>query len=253
MTKSLFRKSAGYRYMDAYILANIIELGTEHFCVRFLNYQNDPCGKTFSQMTQAARSGSRNFAEGSERLMTSFSTALELLDVARASLCELRDDYNKWLMRHWKAPWPMKSPEAQRIFNVRLDTPKYGDDVNRECCLHVLAQFKKFEAELLADDDAVRANALLILISRTANMMKKYIEFLGTEFTADGGFRERLGAVRSEARAQQSDVPENAPECPKCGASMQLRRTRSDNQPFWGCSEYPGCRVTRPVQQANGR
>ena len=71
MSKPLFRKSSGYRYMDAFILANIIELATEHFCTRFLNLQNDPCGKTFAQMTQAARSGSRNFAEGCERLMTS--------------------------------------------------------------------------------------------------------------------------------------------------------------------------------------
>jgi len=93
----LFRKSAGYRFLDAFVLANVVELGTGHFCERFLNLQNDPGGRTCGQMTHAARSGCRNFAEGSERLMTSYSTALELLDVARASLCELRDDFNKWL------------------------------------------------------------------------------------------------------------------------------------------------------------
>ena len=82
--------------------------------------------------------------------------------------------------------------------------------------------------------------------------MKKYIEFLGDEFKAGGGFRERLGAERSAARAQQTEVPEDAPECPNCGVAMQLRRSRQDNQAFWGCSEYPGCRGTRPVRQGGG-
>ena len=116
----LFRKSAGYRFLDAFVLANVLELGTQHFCKRFLDSRNDPGGRTFSQMTHAARSGCRNFAEGSERLMTSYASAIELLDVARASLCELRDDYNKWLMMQWQAPWPMDSEEAQRVYGVRL-------------------------------------------------------------------------------------------------------------------------------------
>jgi len=33
----LFRKSAGYRFLDAYVLANAVELGTGHFYSRFLN------------------------------------------------------------------------------------------------------------------------------------------------------------------------------------------------------------------------
>jgi restriction system protein len=154
----LFRKSAGYRYLDAFVLANVIELGTSHFCSRFLNLQNDPGGRTFAQMTHAARSGSRNFAEGSERLMTSYSTAIQLLDVARASLCELRDDYNKWIMMKWQAPWQMESVEAQSVYGVRLDPPDYGNDINRGICLHIMAQYRKFERELTSDDDIVRAN-----------------------------------------------------------------------------------------------
>ena len=122
----LFRKSAGYRFLDAFVLANVVELGTGHFCNRFLDLRNDPGGRTFAQMTHAARSGRRNFAEGSERLMTSYSSAIELLDVARASLCELRDDYNKWLMMQRHAPWPMESEEAKRVYGVRLDPPDCG-------------------------------------------------------------------------------------------------------------------------------
>lgn len=239
---SLFRKSAGYRYLDAFVLANVIELATRHFCMAFLNTRNDPGGRTFAQMTQAARSGSRNFTEGSERLMTSYASAMELLDVARASLCELRDDYNAWLMMDFQAPWPMKSPEAQRIFGLRLDAPEYGDDINRGVCLHILAQYRKFEPELSSENSMVRANTLLILISRTLNMMDKYIKGLGDEFAEKGGFRERLTTVRSEARSQTDGTPADAPVCPQCGATMRMRKTRKDNRAFWGCTQYPACR-----------
>lgn len=169
----LFRKSAGYRYLDAFALANVVELATRHFCIAFLNVRNDPGGRTFAQMTHAGRSGSRNFAEGSERLMTSYASALELLDVARASLCELRDDYNAWLMMDGQAPWPMDSAAAQRLYGLRLDAPDYGSDINRGVCLHILAQYRKFEPDLSAEDASTRANAILILISRTLNMLDR--------------------------------------------------------------------------------
>ena len=238
----LFRKSAGYRYLDAFVLANVVELGARHFCSRYLSLRNDPGGRTYAQMTHAARSGCRNFAEGSERLMTSYASATELLDVARASLCELRDDYLNWLMVQGQAPWAMDSPEAQRIYGVWLDKPDYGNDINRGFCLHVLAQYRKFEPELSAEDSNVRANALLILISRTLNTLDKYIRKIGEEFVEKGGFRERMSTVRSEARADQDGTAEEGPKCPQCGAPTRLRRTRKDNKPFWGCTEYPACR-----------
>lgn len=157
---SIFRKSAGYRYLDAFILANIVELGTTRFCERFLNLENDPGGRTHAQMTHAARSGCRNFAEGSEPLMTSYSSAIKLLDVDRASLCELRDDFNKWLMMQWQAPWTQSSEEAGRIFGVRLEQPDYGEDINRGVCQHVMEQYRKFEPEIASNDSILRTNTL---------------------------------------------------------------------------------------------
>lgn len=242
----LFRKSSGYRFLDAFVLANVVELGTRHFCCRFLDARNDPGGRTFAQMTHAARSGCRNFAEGSERLMTSCASAMELMDVARASLCELRDDFNAWLMLQGQAPWPVASDEAQRLYSVRLDKPDYGDDINRGICLHILAQYRKFEPELGSGDSLVRANALLVLISRTLNMLDRYLKSVGTDFAETGGFRERLSAVRTETRASHDDAPV-PPACPECGAPMRLRKARQDNRAFWGCTQYPACRGVMPA------
>ncbi|MDD5707031.1 MAG: hypothetical protein PHR35_13995 [Kiritimatiellae bacterium] len=72
----MFGRGSGYRWMDAYLLAWVVELGTDSFCAKYLDYRNDPQGKTSGQMNHAARSGCRNFAEGCERLMTSTSSGL---------------------------------------------------------------------------------------------------------------------------------------------------------------------------------
>ncbi|NCC53640.1 MAG: four helix bundle protein, partial [Spartobacteria bacterium] len=49
-------------------------------------------------MTQAARSGRQNIIEGSERSATSKDTEMKLTAVARASLGELRGDYEIFIL-----------------------------------------------------------------------------------------------------------------------------------------------------------
>lgn len=71
MATELFKNATGYKRLDAYILMNLIQLETLVFCRRFLSPANDPCGRQFDQMAQAARSGVKNLTEGSERLATS--------------------------------------------------------------------------------------------------------------------------------------------------------------------------------------
>ena len=71
------------------------------FCDRYINIRS----RTHDQMVQAARSGARNIAEGSEASGTSKKTELKLTNVARASLEELRLDYirvfyGKAVLRH---------------------------------------------------------------------------------------------------------------------------------------------------------
>ena len=89
----IFSKSGGYRKLHSFTLASIVQLGTLRFCEKFLNQKNAPRGRQFDQMTQAARSGRANIIEGSERSSTSKETEMKLTDVARASLGELRGDY----------------------------------------------------------------------------------------------------------------------------------------------------------------
>lgn len=141
----ILKKSTGYKRLDVYILMNVIQLETLAFCRRFLDWKtDDPCGRQFDQMTQAARSGVKNLTEGSEREATSAQNTLKLLDVAKASLCELRDDYMTWLLDRDLPPWRQSSPEAQEVYKVLLDKAEYGDDINYDVAVRIIATRRKF-------------------------------------------------------------------------------------------------------------
>ena len=104
MAKSISSSNGGYRWLDAWNLAAVIQLATQRFCRRYLDRNNDPCGRQFDQMTQAARSGVANIAEGYSRRATSIETELRLYDVAKASLTELAGDYRNWLLLAGELP-----------------------------------------------------------------------------------------------------------------------------------------------------
>jgi len=243
----MFGGTGGYFRLDSWILANIVQLGTQRFCVRFLNRTNDPCGRQFDQMTQAARSGCANNAEGSARRATSRENEMRLTDVARASLAELAGDYLNWLLYKGLVPWKKNSPEARAVYDVRLDKPGYGEDVVHDACAHILAQKQKFSRWLDAPDDVEVANALLILIARVINMLNHQMERQGEAFQEEGGFREKLTAIRHDVMAKK----EEAPACPECGAPMRRRQAkagRNAGQEFWGCSKYPECNGVKNIE-----
>lgn len=245
----MFGGTGGYFWMDSWILANIVQLGTQTFCRKFLNRTNDPCGRQHDQMTQAARSGCANNAEGSARRATSKETEMKLTDVARSSLAELSGDYLNWLLQQDKVPWPKNSQEARELYAIRLDKPEYGEDVFHDACAHVLKQKAKFAKWLDSGSDESMANCLLIMIARVINMLNHQLEAQGETFEQEGGFREKLSRVRVEARAKQED----APACPDCGKPMTLRKARTGKnagKDFWGCTGYPNCKGTLEMEEA---
>jgi hypothetical protein len=73
----------------AYRKSQIIYDPTVRFCDRFIGRRS----RTHDQMVQAARSGNKNIAEGSQISGTSKEGEIKLTNVARASLEELLGDY----------------------------------------------------------------------------------------------------------------------------------------------------------------
>src|ERR1700723_2667766 len=97
--EKLIGTHGGYRKLKTFQLSQLIFDITVRFCDRFVNKKS----RTHDQMVQAARSGVQNIAEGSQASGTSKKTELKLTNVARASLEELRLDYEDFL-RHRSLP-----------------------------------------------------------------------------------------------------------------------------------------------------
>jgi hypothetical protein len=77
-------------------------------------------------MVQAARSGVQNIAEGSQASGTSKKTELKLTNVARASLEELRLDYEDYLRQRGLALWARDDARRTQLIAAR---PATADDV----------------------------------------------------------------------------------------------------------------------------
>ncbi len=239
-----------YYWLDTWVFANVIQLATQDFCVRYLNLTNDPCGRLFDQMVMAARSVPANIAEGSSRHSTSRETEMKLIDVARASLSELSNDYLNWLLRYETTPWSTKSAEYHAVNTVQLDAPDYKDDVLHLSSIHILRQKHKFDNWLNTGDSLVAANCLLILCNRLIMMLRRQIQHLLESFKAEGGFTEGLTAERLSYRQQQS-AQANAPVCPLCGKPMIKRVAQkgvNSGREFWSCSAFPNCKGTLNIK-----
>lgn len=62
---------------------------------------------------------------------------------------------------------------------------------------------------------------------------------------------EMIGTTQSAAPKKDSVAAAKTPSCPQCGSPMVLRTARKGPQSgssFWGCSKFPNCRGTRPVE-----
>ncbi|MDR3286165.1 MAG: four helix bundle suffix domain-containing protein [Prevotellaceae bacterium] len=235
-----FDSTSGYRRLDSWILASIVQFATYRFCEKFLTRKLDPTGRQYDQMTQAARSGKVNIVEGSARSATSKETEMKLTDVARASLNELVSDYEDWLLRQGLVPWHKNSEEAKAVFAVWLNKPDYKDDWVYESCVHLLKQQSRFDKWLHSDDSVTVANCLIILIRRSIKMLAGQLQTQVETFEQKGGFREQLTQMRTAAKAKN----ENAPACPICGKPMTLRKAttgKNAGNKFWGCTGYPEC------------
>ena len=242
-------KRFGYFWLDTWVMANVIQLATQDFCARFLNHENDPCGRQYDQMTQAARSAPANIAEGNSRHSTSKETEMKLTDVARATLSELANDFLNWLLRHDQAPWSVHSEEYAQVSRVQLDKPDYQDDVLYQSSLHILKQKHRFDAWLQSGDSMVVANCVLVLCNRLIMMIGRQLENQLSTFREEGGFTEALTAERLAHRTEKS-VQVDAPLCPLCGKPMIRRMAKKgihSGREFWSCSAYPECNGTRNI------
>ena len=246
------RPSGGYRDLRSFRVSTIVYDATVDFCARFV----DKRSRTVDQMVQAARSGRQNIAEGSRASATSSQTELRLVNVARASLDELLLDYEDFLRQRGLRQWAKDDREARAVRMVggaenRSDPSDRTDRSDRSAYAHWLDHA----------DSGVVANTIICLIHQTNYLLDQQIRALERDFIHEGGYSEQLAAARIRHRqskdrtdrTDQSDpsdrVPQ-APDCRLCGKPMALRTARQGpraGSQFWGCSAYPACKSTLPL------
>ena len=137
-------------------------------------------------MKQAARSGKQNIAEGNEAGTTSMETNIKLVNVAKASLKELQEDYEDYLRTHNLSLWDSSSTQFQnaRSWCRQHSTPA---DYMRVCELR---------------DDETIANIALILLHQTDYLLMRLLEKLKQDFLQNGGIREQMSQARRNWRDQ---------------------------------------------------
>ncbi len=241
--------SQSYLWLNSWILANIIQLSTQNFCDRFVDYKNDPCRRLYDQMVMAARSGVANIAEGTSRGSTSTETKMRLLDVARGSIDELQGNYFNFLLRHGFEIWTIGNVDREKIWHTNLDTPNYGQSFLHDAGIHILRQKAKFDLWINNPSPFIAANAILILCIKLNKMLQSQMIDSLDSFRVNGGFSENMTQERIEAKRKQA-MEEKAPNCPQCGMPMWKRMQKrgvKQGREFWGCSGYPNCKCILPI------
>ena len=206
----LIPKHGGYRKLKSFQVAQLCYDVTVRFCDRYV----DKFSRTKDQMVQAARSGVQNIAEGSLASATSKKMELKLTQVARASLEELKLDYEDFLRQRGLPQWDMGNSLRQALIDQRCqsadDVAAWVKDVSRFYGQGGLSghsgqghrmSTRSTESTLSTHIyPEISANAVLVLIAVACSLLDRQVERLAKDFENKGGFTERLYRVRSAKR-----------------------------------------------------
>ena len=218
--EGLIPKHGGYRNLKSFQIAQLVFDVTVRFCERYI----DRFSRTRDQMVQAARSGVQNIAEGSQASGTSKKTELKLTNVARASLEELKLDYEDFLRQHGLPLWEREDPRRKGLVARRCGT---ADEVAAWCKEQKLGLGGPSGLNGLSGLDGlsttstssmmstastkpnsqtpptypeIAANAAITLLAVACSLLDRQLAAQAAAFEKEGGFTERLYRTRSQAR-----------------------------------------------------
>jgi four helix bundle suffix protein len=198
----LIPKHGGYRKLKSFQIAQLVYDVTVRFCEKYI----DKRSRTHDQMMQAARSGVQNIDEGSQASATSKKTELKLTQVARASLEELKLDYEDFLRQRGLEQWDKDNPLRQQLIDSRCqnadDLAAWVVEVAKGSGLSGQSgqggPDKSTTSTSLFPELSV--NAVLVLIAVACSLLEKEVARLVHDFENEGGFTEILYRVRNEKR-----------------------------------------------------
>ncbi len=218
---NLLPKHGGYRKLKSFQVAQLIYDVTVRFCELYINKRS----RTHDQMVQAARSGVQNIAEGSQASGTSKKFEIKLTNVARASLEELKLDYEDFLRQRWLPEFRPEHPVLKRFKARRCKTlddvrgwveEEKNTDGQRNTDFQGQARTNR-DTQTNTDSGKLSvsvgdspcgsvssstlvANAALSLLNLCCYFLDRQIAAQAKDFEKEGGFTERLYKVRTARR-----------------------------------------------------
>ncbi len=222
-TDPLIPVHGGYRHLKSFQVAQLAFDLTARFCDRYISKRS----RTHDQMVQAARSGVQNIAEGSKASGTSKKTELKLTNVARASLEELKLDYEDFLRQRGLPLWPHHDPRRRALVARRCRTVEevvawvreqregYGRDGldGRDgrrapaASMQSIGSIKSIKSIPRAPTyPEIAANAAHVLIGVACALLDRQLAAQARAFEQHGGFTERLYRARTARRPQSTPI-----------------------------------------------
>lgn len=213
-SEGLIPTHGGYRHLKSFQVAQLVYDVTVRFCDRYIGKRS----RTHDQMVQAARSGVQNIAEGSMASGTSKKTELKLTNVARASLEELRLDYEDFLRQRNLEQWPPNHPALKRFRTRRCSTlqevrawvQEERQGIWTTTDHHGQTGSKPPETSSVPvrgrpcrrvpGSAELAANGALSLLNLCCYLLDRQLANLEKAFVQEGGFTERLYRIRSARR-----------------------------------------------------
>lgn len=188
--QSVLKKQVNWKELWFYQKTEVLYHMTYVFTNRFLPEYGD---RTVDQMVQAARSGKQNIVEGTADGVTSSEMELKLLNVARSSIQELREDYADDIIKKGLSLWTQNHPRFDGML-------KYCRKHNR------LDDYAKY---FYRWNEEEFCNIAITLCRMVDKMMMTYQKKKEQEFITQGGIRERMTAARIGYRNEQETVIED--------------------------------------------
>lgn len=135
---------------------------------------------------------------------------LKLTNVARASLEELRLDYEDYLRHRGLPLWPEDDPRRKALVARRCATAEAVADWVREVHGQDVQNGEPERGGPSTESmpsrkstyPEIAANAALVLIGVACALLDRQIEAQAAAFTEEGGFTERLYRIRTDRRKQ---------------------------------------------------
>lgn len=183
---SVLKQQANWDALFFYQKSDVIYQLTFAFCDRFIHFYKD---RTRDQVIQAARSCKQNIVEGLADGVTSTEMQLKLLNVARASLKETREDFEDYI-------------KSRHLLFYRKREERY-DKMLTYCRYH--NKLEDYEPFFSKWSDEEMCNCAITLCHMVDKILMSFLAKLDREFVTEGGIKERMYKARTGYRQKQDE------------------------------------------------